>query len=259
MSQDDVKGKFLWYELMTTDTKAAGEFYRRVIGWETKKAPLGDPAYTIISAGPSDIGGIMALPKELCDAGGRPGWGGYIAVDDVDAYVARVQAKGGALHRAPVDVPGVLRFAVVADPYGAVFTLFKGMSEQGPVPAPAGTPRHVGWHELLAGDGPGAFAFYSDLFGWTKAEAVDMGPMGVYQTFATGGAPVGGMMTKTPQTPAPFWLYYINVESVDAVVARAKEGGARLTLGPDQVPGGSWIAQLVDPQGAVFAIVGAKR
>ena len=74
-----------------------------------------------------------------------------------------------------------------ADPHGAVFILFKGTSEEAPPPAPAGTPGHVGWHELHAGDLDSAFAFYSGLFGWTKAEAMDMGPMGVYQIFAIDG------------------------------------------------------------------------
>jgi hypothetical protein len=82
-----------------------------------------------------------------------------------------------------------------------VFNLFETASDEERAPAVPGTPGHVGWHELHAGDGPSAFAFYSGLFGWTKAEAMDMGPMGVYQIFATGGAPCGGMMTKMPQTP----------------------------------------------------------
>ena len=83
-----------------------------------------------------------------------------------------------------------------------MFVLFKPASdEQRPQPAP-GTPGHTGWHELHASDRESAFAFYSGLFGWTKAEAIDMGPMGVYQLFATGGVPVGGMMTKAEAVPA---------------------------------------------------------
>jgi predicted enzyme related to lactoylglutathione lyase len=111
---------------------------------------------------------------------------------------------------------------------------------------------------LHAGDRESAFAFYVGLFGWTKAEAVDMGPMGIYQTFATGGAPVGGIMTKTPQTPMAFWLYYFNVDAVDAAMARVKDGGGELIHGAMQVPGGSWIAHCLDPQGAIFAMVGPK-
>ena len=259
MSQDHAaRGKFVWYELMTSDAKAAEAFYRQVIGWSTKESGQGNHSYTILSAGPSDIGGVMASPED-CGPGARPGWGGYVAVDDVDAYVARVESMGGKVHRPAVEIPGMLRFAVVADPWGAVFTLFRGLSKEGPVPSAPGTPGTIGWHELHAGDGPGAFEFYSSLFGWTKCEAMDMGPMGVYQIFATGDGPVGGMMTRTPQTPASFWLYYVNVAAVDETVARATENGAKLVVSPSEVPGGSWIAQFTDPQGVTFAVVAPKR
>ena len=60
--------------------------------------------------------------------------------------------------------------------------------------------------------------------------------MGVYQIFATGGAPCGGMMTKMPQTPAPFWLYYFNVDAVEAAMARVKNAGGQIIHGPMQVP-----------------------
>src|SRR5205085_9119861 len=102
------------------------------------------------------------------------------------------------------------------------------------------------------------FAFYSKLFGWTKADAIDMGPMGTYQLFSTGNGPVGGMMTKTPQTPAPFWLYYFNVSGIDAARERVKTAGGKVINGPMEVPGGSWILQGLDPQGAMFALVGPK-
>jgi len=94
---------------------------------------------------------------------------------------------------------------------------------------------------------------------WTKAEARDMGPMGVYQLFATGGAPVGGMVTKPPQVPVPNWLYYFNVDGIDAAAARVTEGGGQVFMGPHEVPGGQWIVQCRDPQGAVFALVALKR
>jgi hypothetical protein len=243
---------------MTSDIKAAESFYRRVIGWDAKDSGLADRSYTLLSVGPAMVGGLMPIPEAARANGARPVWTGYIGVDDVDAYAARVKAAGGAVHRAPEDIPGVGRFAVVADPHGAIFNLFKGNSDQEPAPAAPGTPGHVGWHELSAGDGASAFTFYSGLFGWTKAEAMDMGPMGVYQIFATGGAPCGGMMTKMPQTPAPFWLYYFNVDAVESAMARVKDAGGQIIHGPMQVPGGSWIAHGLDPQGAIFAMVGPK-
>jgi predicted enzyme related to lactoylglutathione lyase len=251
-------GQFIWYDLMTDDCKAAEAFYRGVIGWDATDSGMADRSYTLLSVGPTMVGGLMPIPEEAQKAGARPCWNGYIAVDDVDANAVRVKAASGSVHRAPEDIPRVGRFAVVADPHGAVFMLFRGSLEQAPEPAPPGTPGHVGWHELHAGDRERAFLFYTGLFGWTKAEAVDMGPMGVYQTFATGDVPVGGMMTKTPQTPMPFWLYYFNVDAIDGAMARVKEGGGQVIHGPTQVPGGSWIAHCLDPQGAIFAMVGPK-
>ena len=172
-------GTFVWYELITSDTSAAESFYRRVLGWDVKDAGMEGFAYQVISVGPTMIGGMMALPEAARVMGARPAWLGYIGVDDVDIHAGRVTAAGGAVHRAPEDIPGVGRFAVVADPDGAVFVLFCGSSDQAPQAAAPGAPGHVGWRELHAGDGESAFAFYAGLFGWTKGEAVDMGPMGV--------------------------------------------------------------------------------
>ncbi|WP_442783251.1 VOC family protein [Collimonas fungivorans] len=251
--------KFVWYDLMTSDAKAAESFYQSVVGWNMQDAGMGDRSYIILSAGTTMVGGLMPIPEDARAMGAKPCWNGYIGVSDVDAYAARVTAAGGTIRRPPDDIPGVGRFAVAADPHGAAFILFKGNSDQQPAPVAAGTPGHVGWHELHAGDGEQAFTFYADLFGWTKDEALDMGPLGIYQTFSTGGAAVGGMMTKTADMPATCWLYYVNVESVDAAIARISHGGGKVLMGPHQVPGGSWIVQGLDPQGAMFALVSAHR
>lgn len=253
----EIPNKFVWYDLMTSDHKAAESFYRKVIGWGAMNAGVADRSYTIFSMGSAMVGGLMPIPEEASARGARPMWTGYIGVDDVDGYAARVTAAGGKISRAPEDIPGVGRFAVVGDPHGATFVLFKGMGE---IPADAaGAPGRIGWHELHAGDLETAFPFYASLFGWTKADALDMGPMGIYQIFATGGAPVGGMMTKTSDMPVPMWLYYVNVDAADAAVERIKENGGQVLMGPHEVPGGSWIVQGIDPQGAMFAIVAPKR
>lgn len=251
---------FVWYELMTTDAGAAEAFYRDVIGWATADAGMPDTRYTLLSAGDRNVAGLMALDQEACDAGAKPGWVGYVGVGDVDAMLPRLTAAGGKVYRPADDIPGVGRFAVVGDPHGAPFCLFAGQpGDQAPDPLPPGTPGTVGWHELAAGALDGAWAFYSSLFGWTKDEAMDMGPMGVYQLFRTGGDPVGGMMTKPAEVPAPGWLYYFSVPSLDAAMARVTGGGGKVVNGPMEVPGGSWIAQCLDPQGVMFAMVAPKR
>lgn len=252
-----MQGRFVWYELLTTDSAAAGTFYRSVVGWSAQDAGMPGMSYTILSAGPAPVAGLMDLSQTECGPDVPPHWFGYVGVDDVDAAAAQVVRDGGAVHRAPADIPEVGRFAIVADPQGAAFALFKGIGEAPPSAAP-GTPGLVGWHELYAVDGAAAFDFYAGVFGWTKAEALDMGPMGVYQLFAVGGDTIGGVMTKPEDIPYPFWRYYIIVDDIDAAVSRVEAGGGQVLHGPHQVPGGSWIIHGRDPQGAMFALVGPR-
>jgi uncharacterized protein len=252
-------GKWVWYDLMTTDSKAAEAFYRDVVGWETADSGMSDRSYTILSAGKTMVGGLMPIPDIVKANGGKPHWTGYIAASDVDDYAGRVKAAGGGVHRGPEDIPGVGRFAVASDPQGAMFVLFRGASDQEPEHKPHEIG-HIGWHELHSTDQAAGFAFYEKLFGWTKTSAMDMGPGGVYQMFATGGSePVGGMVTDPPGGPGPSWLFYFTVDAIDAAVARVAKGGGRTVNGPMEVPGGQWIAQCVDPQGAAFAMVAAGR
>jgi uncharacterized protein len=254
------RGKFIWYDVMTSDTKAATAFYSQVVGWDAQEHAMPDNrTYTVFSKGPAMVAGLMAIPEALSAAGARPRWSGYVATDDVDAEAQRVQAAGGTIKRAPEDIPNVGRFAVAADPGGATFLLFKPNAEAEAKPVPPMTPGHVGWHELAAADPEREFAFYQRLFGWTKDRAHDMGPMGAYQTFATGGAPCGGMMKACAETPSPGWNYYIAVDSVAAAAERATARGGHLLHGPAEVPGGAWIVQARDPQGAAFAMVSAQK
>jgi len=249
-------GVFVWYELMTSDTKAAEVFYRNVIGWDAQAAPGGMP-YTLFTTHQIPVAGMMTLPPEARDQGARPGWIGYINVDDVDASATRVVALGGKILRKPDDIPTVGRFAVAADPQGAVFVLFKPSGEMPrSEPPPPCTPGLVGWHELQASAWEEAFTFYSALFGWTRDRPMDIGAMGIYQLFSyNGGEAIGAMMTKPKEIPLPFWTYYFYVDSVEAAIGRMKENGGTLTHGPHQVPGDQWIALGIDPQGALFALV----
>lgn len=253
-------GKFCWYELMTSDLPAARKFYSDVIGWTGQEAGQPHMEYWMMSSpGGAMAAGMFTVPKDACEAGAKPSWIGYIAVDDVDAKAAEVKAKGGMIHRPAEDIPGIGRFAIVADPQGAAFALFKGTGEAPPAPPP-GTPGQAGWRELYVNDHVAALDFYGDLFGWSKADHVDMGPMGVYQIFAIGNDRIGGMMNKVPQCPAPFWNYYFNIAgSAEAGAARVKAAGGEVLMGPHEVPGGDWIIQGRDPQGAMFNLVTRQK
>lgn len=251
--------RFVWYELMTTDPAAASTFYAKMLGWTVKDSGLTDRAYSILSTADAPFGGLMALPPGAFQAGAKPGWMGYVSVADVDALAGRIEAAGGAIHHAPEDIPGVGRFAVVADPEGAPFAIFKGAPEAAPPrPAPE-TPGRPSWHELHSTDWERAFAFYSGLFGWTKADRHDMGERGIYQLFAIDGTAAGGMFTHKEIEPQPFWLFYFNVAEIHASAALVATHGGKVVAGPHEVPGGGHIIHCTDPQGASFALVAPPR
>jgi uncharacterized protein len=247
------KGRFGWYELMTSDTEAAGKFYSDVVGWTTRQTSSADGnQYTIFNVGDAGIAGMLNIP-------GHTAWVGYIAVDDVDAHIEKIVEAGGKLLRPATDVPGMLRFAVMSDPQGAVIVIFTPNPSMPTPERPAPlTPGTVGWHELYTTDLEGGFEFYSKLFGWTKLTDMEMGAMGVYRIFDQGEHKQmgdGGMMNKLPQIPVSCWSFYFNVDSINGAVKRVKAGGGQVLNGPMQVPGGGWIIQGQDPQGAMFALL----
>jgi predicted enzyme related to lactoylglutathione lyase len=71
--------------------------------------------------------------------------------------------------------------------------------------------------------------------------------------------PFGGMMDKPAEAPISAWAFYVNVDGIDAATERIKANGGQVLMGPHEVPGGSWIVQALDPQGANFALVSPKR
>ena len=78
--------------------------------------------------------------------------------------------------------------------------------------------------------------------------------MGVYQMFGRGGGiPNGGIMKPPPGAPAA-WMPYVRVQDAKAAAAAATANGAKIVNGPMEVPGGDWIAQGMDPQGAMFSV-----
>ncbi|MER8963191.1 VOC family protein [Mesorhizobium sp. M0701] len=251
---------FFWYELMTTDLDAAEAFYTAVVGWKAQPfdGSPGMPRYVVMNVGERGVGGLMAQPEEVRKMGMPPAWVGYIHTRDVDAATKSLKAADGTVHREPNDIPGVGRFAVVADPQGAVFNFLQPSGPDQP-PLPATTPGNIGWHELYTSDWQAALDFYSEQFGWEKGDAMDMGPMGIYQTFSAGPESGGGMMNKPEQIPVPVWMFYFNVPAIDAAAKRATDNGGNILMGPMEVPGGSWIVQGQDPQGAHFALMAPVR
>ena len=244
-------GRFVWYELMTTEVENAKAFYRSVVGWGVRNASMPGLAYSLFTVGESPVAGLVNVPE---DAMRMANWTGYVGVDDVDAAVSRIKQLGGEVYVPPTDVPNISRFSVVADPQRATLALVKGQKSDRAQSAALTAPGCVGWHELLAADCEEALAFYGKLFGWQKAES-HVDAMGAYQEFSAGGTTIGGICAKPATLPLPFWLYYFNVDDVQAAAKRVEARGGQILFGPTAVTGGAWIVHCADPQGAVFALL----
>ncbi|HET6184539.1 MAG TPA: VOC family protein [Acetobacteraceae bacterium] len=243
--------QFVWYELVTSDVDAALAFYKAVLGWESRDFDGQGPRYAIVSAGGKGVGGVMAL----CEGMSHPFWLGYIGTRDMDGTLARFTGAGGKVMREPWTIPSVGRLAIVADPQGAGLALIEPVLQQPSEAFDQHSPGHGHWHELHTPDPAAAFVFYAAQFGWTKGEAMELGPMGTYQLFKVGEAAIGGMF-KACENVMPGWLYYFGTDSVRRAVARVESAGGSVLKGPSEVPGGAHVIQARDPQGAMFALVG---
>ena len=251
-------GRFVWYELMTTDIEIAKAFYASVVGWGARDASMPGSAYSLFTIGDSPVAGLVNVPEDARRTGVTPHWIGYVGVDDVDAAVDRIKQLGGAVYVPPTDVPNISRFSVVADPQMATLALVKGLKSGQAQSAELGAPGRVGWHELLAADWEKAFAFYGELFGWQKADS-HVGVMGTYQGFSAGGETIGGMFTKPATLPLPFWLYYFNIDDVQAAAKRVEAGGGQILYGPTRSAGRRLDRPLHGPSGRHIRAAGQAQ
>ena len=252
-----VLGRPLWYELMTTDMKAAESFYRKVVGWSSapfEASPM--PYATFNRSGDAPVAGLMTLPAEVK---APPFWAMYIGVPRIEDAAAHITRLGGGACSEVIDIPTVGRMQMMKDPQGAAFYIYEPeKTERSPEAAPE--VGEASWLELMTTDAPAAMAFYNAVFGWQPSETMDMGPMGKYHMFNRPHGMIGGMMNKPPELAhvLPNWQIYFLVPDITSAIERVKANGGTILNGPTEVPGGDWIVNAMDPQGAAFSLH-AKR
>lgn len=241
--------RFVWYDLMTHEPRAAREFYSRVFGWEIEEMDLGGPGpYTLWRAGSGGFGGVVPVGVER-DMPSH--WLGYVAVPDVDAAVESALAAGGRLGQPAVDLADIGRFAVVLDPAGGATAPWTGHDDD----ALVATGEVVCWRELLTPDVPEATGFYGAIYGWESREA-DFGGIGPYTLLRAGEEDVAGVKRDPLETRGvAAWLMYFRVEDLDATAAAVEAAGGRLLVPPSDLAGMGRFATAADPTGAEFGVV----
>ncbi len=249
-------GSHIWYELLTDDLDGAQAFYGAVMGWTWSRPEGGmERDYRIFSASGVGVGGLMESP----DPAMGPVWLGYVGVDDVDASTAKLRSLGGSVHVEPTDIPGIGRFAFVTDPQGAPFYLMRGSSDQESTAFAPSVEGHCGWNELVTSDQQGALDFYGAMFGWKRGDAMPMGEMGDYIFLHHGEPMIGAVMKRFDPQASPLWRFSFRVADIDVARAAVEKGGGTVDHGPTEVPGGDWVIQTHDPQGAVVIFNGSRQ
>ena len=240
-----------WLDLATTDRAAAKEFYKALFGWTYDDMPAGpDATYTMVTKKGLPVAGMADLMKEQADQGIPPHWQTYVTVTDADATAAAATKAGGTVLAGPFAVMDAGRMAVLADPTGAVISLWQPKNHIGA--ALVNEHGTLTWNELISPDVPKAAQFYKQLFGW-DAETSEGPPM-TYTEFKLDGQSVGGAMAPPMEGIPPNWGVYFAVDDTDATLDAATKRGATVLNGPMDIPVGRF-AVLMDPQGAVFSVI----
>ncbi|MFI9332750.1 VOC family protein [Kitasatospora sp. NPDC052868] len=250
-----VPGSPNWLDLGSPDIRASADFYTGLFGW------------TFVSAGP-EAGGYGFLRQEgrtvaalgpPTEEGAPPAWTVYFCTVDADRTTELVEQAGGRVRFRPFDVLGAGRMGGYTDPTGAGFAVWQphdtvgldAVTEQGT----------FCWAECYSVDAEAAKAFYRSVFGWQEQDVPIDGLMYTVLTPAGGGTAdaLGGIMQLGPEQTAAgtgsHWLPYFEVSDVDASLATAERLGATARIAAMDVHGVGRLAQLIDPHGAVFAVI----
>jgi uncharacterized protein len=245
-----------WVDLQTTDQSAAKQFYAGLFGWTYDDQPMpggeggeASAVYSMAMLGDKTVAAIAPQPADMAAAGAPPMWNTYIAVDNVDDAVARVEAAGGQVAMAPFDIMDAGRMAFVMDPGGAGVALWQANQHIGATLV--NEPGTVTWNELVTSD-HSATKFYEQVLGMTTS-TMDMG-QGEYTLFNVGGQMVGGSTPPQMEGVPNHWYVYFAVEDADATAAKAKALGGAVLAEPFDTPVGR-MAAVRDPQGATFSII----
>jgi predicted enzyme related to lactoylglutathione lyase len=239
-------GTFCWVDLQTGDQDGAKTFYSELLGWRYEDIPIGEGmVYSMAKLQDQSVAAMGPLQGPEMPAH----WNCYVTVESADAGADRARELGATLLAEPFDVFDAGRMAAFQDPQGAVLSIWEPKDTIGA--GLVNVPGALTWNDLLTPDVEASAAFYRELFGWdiSALEGAD----GQYWAIANNGRGNGGLMPM-PEGGHPAWNLYFLVEDADAAVARARELGGDLVMGPTDVPNGTRFAVLRDPGNAVFSI-----
>lgn len=264
-----IPGVPCWADTGQPDPKAATEFYGGVFGWEfEEKMPPGSEAqYLEARIGDKKVAAVSTQPPF---APPEATWNTHIWVESADETAQKVRDAGGSVVAEPMDVMDAGRYAMFADPEGAVFGVWQPREHRGA--ELVNQHGSVNFNDLNTRDMAGAEKFYGAVFGW---RALDMGGFSMWTLPGYGqfldeinpgtienqkemGAPEGFVDVVASIAPIPddsdvpaHWGITFAVDDADSAAERAAELGGTIVMPPTDMP---WVraTAITDPQGATF-------
>jgi predicted enzyme related to lactoylglutathione lyase len=238
-------GRFVWYELMSSDTERSAAFYSELFGWTVSEMEMPKGIYRVLTEGEDGIAGLYGIPEgeEIPDH-----WIGYIS-GEPDSVAARTRAFEGQVLVPPQTVPEVGKMTVLMDPQGASIAAFKGDSGDPPPKDPIPTHRFC-WSHLSSTDVIGSQSYYQMAF---RMKGGMPGESGMVMLSAQDGGEVASI-SAAPEGTRSSWLHYVVVADLGAASAKAKSLGATVLRDGEEYPGIGHATVIADPTGAVIAL-----
>ncbi len=248
------QGAPCWVSLLVRDLPLTQEFYGGLFGWEFEPGPMHFGPYVRAVLNGRLVAGIGVAGGGL----GRPAaWTTYLSTDDADSAAERIRARGGTVAVGPLaaaDEAG--RMAIASDPAGAAFGVWQSIGHTGV--GVVDEPGALAWNELVTRDSSVTARFYSDAFGFEADPPVPAGTAGSdLVTLRLGGRPtaaIRGVGNTLHRDRGAHWMTYFEVKDTDAAADQVTELGGRVLRAPHEVAHGR-VAEVADPEGAVFAVI----
>jgi predicted enzyme related to lactoylglutathione lyase len=242
---------------MSVDPEASSAFFTALFGWTQVPIEI-EPhgVYRQLFRGDQLLGGVLALDPAIKHPSH---WISYVDVASLDATVAKTARLGGTVASTPSEIAGVGRFALLADPWGALFCALEwhAGAARPPEPGDNAEPGEIAWNELLTTDPAAAARFYGKLFNWTARSTVDA--RGSYRTMFRGDRPTAGVRNRLPGMAMSAWLIYVEVADLDDSLARVRELGGRVVSEAAADERFGRFAYAADPTEAGFGLVQSVR
>lgn len=237
-------GKFVWFDLYTSDIIVAGQFYDVVFGWSLARTNDDNGQVKTIFSQRVPMGNIIEQP-------GTSRWVSYVSVGDVDRAFDKALASGGTEVSSPGEMPDRGMTARIKDPGGADL----GMVYSPVGDPPDSMPRNGYWlgAELWTTDVDAAASFYSTMAGY-KAYTADIPGKGPYRLLVRNKRPRAGIGVIPFDGAGAQWVPQIAVLDLDATLELIEINGGTILVRPLPGVNVGRSAVFTDPSGAILGI-----